>query len=206
MNTVAWCDNWELRSLWRDFGWPCWTACSQPLHRSAPTNWLSTRHFRAKRAVGSSAKCISAQAAGRPQHRRPPIVLVRRPPPLTAARRRRPLPVPLKYCGNRSRDALSSHVTSAADESPTPEASKCTEILRPEIRERGGDGLVTARSLVNNCWMGVITANITTWLSAVNNRFIFPFDCVAHIYSIFVADKTAWKTDSSMFNVIKGEK
>jgi len=40
------------------------------------------------------------------------------------------LPVPtLKYCGNRSRDVLSSRVTFAADESSTPEASKCTEIF-----------------------------------------------------------------------------
>ena len=59
-----------------------------------------------------------------------PIVSVRRErggrQTVTARRRH---PAPLKYCGNRSRDALSSHVTFAADESSTPELSKCTEIF-----------------------------------------------------------------------------
>jgi len=78
-------------------------ACiAQPLHRSAPTNWLSTRHFRAKHAVGTSAKCISAPL---------PSGLLCESAPLTVAGRRRLSP-PLKYCGSTSRDALSSHVTS----------------------------------------------------------------------------------------------
>ena len=103
----------------------------------------------------------------RPQHR--PAHCVRPPTPegrsqsrgrlaVTAGRR---LPVPLKYCGNRSRDALSSHVTFAADESSTPELSKCTEIFY----QKYVSVLAIASlflSLVNNFWIKFTLAKVTT--------------------------------------------
>ena len=87
--------------------------------QNAPSEVVPNVSVRGDRPQNGPAHCVRPPTPeGRSQRRGR----------LTVTARRR-LPAPLKYCGNRSRDALSSHVTFAADESSTPEPSKCTEIF-----------------------------------------------------------------------------